>query len=231
MSASQCLDIARLRRVIISQSKSKILFLDETFIRIGAAPRTTLVAPGETAYIVVDDTSTYALRYDMIGCISGDKLFPPIIFSPKDRAEWGQLGVSKEMVLYYIEHILAQAAGALDLFPLSLVIDKSTSHNPGQMLQAFHDHGCQDMQTIWFMPTNAAKRMSPLDNSLFHQWKEAVRKRGPLTLRNIVRLMADEWNNLPVSSLRNHYRHCGLMHSIDPYFDCPNPSAHRHHGA
>ncbi len=28
------------------------------------------------------------------------------------------------------------------------------------------------MRDILFMPTKAAKRMSPLDNALFHIWKE-----------------------------------------------------------
>ena len=231
VSAKACLDIARIRRVIISQSKSRILFLDETHLRIGAARRTTLVAPGESQVIVVDDTATYAPRYDMIACVSGDRVFPPMIFSPEDKEEWGQSGVSKEMVLYYIEHLLAQAAGSLDLFPLSLIVDKSTSHHPQEMLQVFHDNGCQDMQTIWLMPTNSAKRMSPLDNTLVHQWKEAIRKRGPMTKKNIVQVMADEWNKISANTLRTHYRHCGLLHGIDPYFDCPNPSAHQHHNA
>jgi hypothetical protein len=149
VSNQHCLDIAHLRRAIMAQPKSKVLFLDETWMRIGAARRSTLVAPGEQAYVVVDDTTAYAARYDMIACISGERVFPPIIFSPEDREQWGQKGINKAMVLYYMEHILAQAAGSLDLFPLSLVVDKATSHNIQEMLQVFHDNGCQDMQTIW----------------------------------------------------------------------------------
>ena len=96
-------------------------------------------------------------------------------------------GITKAMVNSYIDNLLAQAVGALDLFPLTLVVDGSTAHNTGEMLQAFHDAGCQDMQTIYTMPTNSAKRLSPLDNTLFHSWKEKCRKRSPIKKRNIVK--------------------------------------------
>lgn len=95
-------------------------------------------------------------------------------------------------------------------------------------MQEFHDMGCQDVKHIWFMPPQAAKRMSPLDNALFHDWKERVRKRDPITKRNIQQIMADEWNNLPTSSIRSHYRHCLLPARHDPYGDCPNRTEHNH---
>src|ERR1700733_14295146 len=97
------------------------------------------------------------------------------------------------------------------------------------MLQAFHDVGCQDMQTIYLMPTNSAKRLSPLDNGLFHQWKEACRRKGPIKKRNIVQIMADCWNAITRAKIQKCYQHCGLMSHRDPYFDCPDPSAHAHH--
>ena len=85
------------------------------------------------------------------------------------------------------------------------------------------------MQTVYFMPPNSAKILSPLDNSIFHQWKEAVQKRGRITEDNIVQIMTDEWSNIKESMLRAHYRHCGLTHNSNPYFDYPDPSSHQHH--
>lgn len=213
------------------QTKSKVLFLDETNLRLSAAPHSTLVAPGETNYVVVDDTSSYAARYDMIACCSGDTVFPPIIFSSEDRAAWGQAGINTDMLIFHVEQLLARALGALDLSPLTLVIDRSRIHNVDKMMEAFHENGCQELQTIYLMPPDAAKRMSPLDNALVNQWKEAIDKRGKLTKKNIIQIMSEEWNKIPTSSLRAHSRNCGLMHGIDPYFDCPVPSSHRHHGA
>ena len=171
VSFQLCREIAHLRNELIRLPKAKVLFIDETFLRLSAVPRKTLVAPGESKFVVADETATYAERYDMIACCSGERVFPPKIFTPQDRKDFGVAGVRKHMVLKYIEDILAQAAGSLDLYPLVLVMDKSTAHNSGEMLQMFHDNGCQDMQRIYLMPTNIAKRMSPLDNSLFHTWK------------------------------------------------------------
>jgi DDE superfamily endonuclease len=194
----------------------------------GEAENSTLVAPGEDENVEVEDSSNFAPRYDFIGSIAGDRPLPPIVFSPEDRKEWGQKGISGEMVIHYIETILAQACGALDQYPLYLVLDKSTAHSKAKILDAFHDNGCQDLVDVWFFPTKGAKRMSPLDNSLFHQWKQRVRKGGMLTKRNIRRRMADAWNNLPATSIRNCIRHCGLTGGRNVYFDCPKPTVHVH---
>ena len=229
VSDESCKSIASLRRKLMKHSKSKVLFLDETALRLNAAPLHTLVAPGQEPYVVVEDTSSYAARYDMIACTSGDRNFPPFILSPKDRAARKVNGVTKDIILEYIEHILAQAVGELDLYPLCLVVDASPAHNASEMLETFQYNGCQDMETIYIMPTNSAKRMSPLDNSLFHYWKELCRKSGPITKSNIIQIMSDSWNNIDESKIKSYYKHCGLICGTDPYFDCPNPSSHNHH--
>ena len=129
--------------------KGETAVFDETYVRIGTCQTHTLLAPGEQAYVVVDDTDAYAPRYDMIACCSGQRVFPPIIFSPEDRQGMDVRGIRKWMLLQYIDNVLAQAVGALDFFPLSLVMDRSSIHNTGEILQAFHDRGCQDMQTVY----------------------------------------------------------------------------------
>jgi len=98
-----------------------------------------------------------------------------------------------------------------------------------KILEAFHENGCQELQTIYFMPPDAAKRLSPLDNSSFNEWKESIKKRRKITKDNIAQVMSDEWNNTTKNSLHAHYRHCGLIHGRHQYFDCPDPSAHARH--
>lgn len=227
VSASLCEQIADLRRKIQRHSKERVLFLDETAMRLNAAPTSTLVLPGEDAYVIAEDTTSYAKRFDMIACVNGDQVFPPIIFSPQERAEAGVKGINKKMLVKYIQEILAQAIGALDQYPIILTLDKANIHK-GDLLQEFHDMGCQDVQHVWLMPTQAAKRMSPLDNALFHDWKERVRKRSPLTLSSIQQVMADEWNNITQQQIQAHYRHCLLTSHHDPYADCPAPAVHGH---
>lgn len=227
VSSSYCQDIAALRRKIQRVSKKHIIFLDETYIRVSEAPTSTLVLPGQDACVVVEDTSAYAARYDMIACCNGERVFPPMIFTPKERADAGVRGINKKMLVKYIQDILAQQLGALDAYPLYLILDRASIHSQ-DLLQEFHDMGCQDVKDIWFMPTQAAKRMSPLDNALFHDWKERVRKRAPISRRNIEQIMADEWNNLTPSLIHAHYKQCLLMRRQDPYADCPDPASHAH---
>ncbi len=187
-----------------------------------------MVAPGEQPYVVVEGDTSYSKRYDMIGACVGDKVFPPIIYTPKDRKTADVQGINTEMLIQYVQDILAQACGALDRYPLYLVLDRSSIHNQQQLLDEFNLNGCQELIEVIKMPTQAAKRMSPLDNSLFHEWKEQIRKHGPIKAKNIVQLMNDMWNNITAEHLYSYYRHCGLIWNADPYFDCPVPSIHKH---
>jgi hypothetical protein len=228
VSIQHCDAIAECRRKIHSISKNKVLFLDETALRVNAAQTTTLVVPGETPYVIVEDDTAYARRYDMIACCSYNQVFPPKIFTPADRGEEGVKGINTAMLIKYIQDILAQAVGALDTYPLVLVLDRSRVHNVDQILEAFHDWGCQELKEVIKMPSKAAKRMSPLDNCLFHDWKERCRKRENITSANIEQIMADEWNNTNIETIKSYYHHCLLFQRQDVYDDCPLPSSHHH---
>jgi len=228
LNADLCEEIAKFRRWAHRLGKKHLLFLDETALKLNEAPRSTLVHPGQRSYVIVDDNTTYAARMDMIGLISSQKLYPPIIFTPKDRAVQGVKGLTTEMLIHSIEDLLAQAIGEDDDYPTYLVLDNATIHNKNKMLEAFHFNGAQNLVDIKYMPALAAKRLSPLDNTLFHQWKERVRRHQPLNAKNIVSIMSNEWVHLPHEHLINYYRHCGLMRGQDVYMDCPMPTLHHH---
>jgi hypothetical protein len=164
----------------------------------------------------------------MIACCTGKELLLPKIFTPKERAGADVKGINQAMLLQFIDDVLAQAVEGLDRYGLTLVIDRSTIHSPDKILQAFHDRSSFSITSVLLMPSNAAKRLSPLDNALFHDWKEKVRKHTPLTNRTIQQVMADAWNQLSSNLMHAHYKNCGLIRGTDVYFDCPNPSAHRH---
>lgn len=207
--------------------KKRVLFLDETALRLNEAPTTTLVVPGEKQYVIAEDTTSYAKRYDMIACCNGQQVFAPCIYTPKERSDSGVKGINTEMLVDYILNTLGQETAALDIPPLTLVIDKSRIHHEERMMEAFRERGGHVMSIIK-MPTQAAKRMSPLDNALFHDWKERIRKRAPITHNNIQQLMADEWNNTTTKQIKSYYQHCCLTDSHDPYEDCPEPHEHAH---
>lgn len=219
-----CKEIASTRRKLRKLEDGHVIFLDETALRVNEAPTHTITLPGEQSFVIVEDTTSYAKRFDMIAACTSKETLPPIIYPPNERGK----GITTEMLLDYIRNLLAQSLGALDRYPLILVLDRSTIHNTEKMMQVFHDWGCQELIEIVKMPSMSAKRLSPLDNSLFHDWKERIRKKGPINSDNIQQLMADEWTNLPQSLLAAHFRHC-LLQSRQPLLsDCPAPTVHRH---
>jgi hypothetical protein len=212
------------RRKLQRIGKHHVLFLDETHKREGDVDNYTVVLPGAPPYIETSSTSSYARRFDMIACCSGDKVLPPIIYSPTER----QKGVTREMLLSYIRDLLAQSAGALDVYPLILLVDKAPIHTEAEMLQEFHDWGCQELTEVIRIPSASAKRLSPLDNSLFNVWRQRVLADGPLTLKNIKRRMSAAWESITTADIHAQYTYCGLMRGDDVYFDCLNPAQHNH---
>lgn len=224
VSSSTCEEIAKLRRKLQRIGNKHILFLDETHKREGDVDNYTIVLPGEPPYIETSTTSKYAARYDMIACCSGERVLPPIIYTPTERGA----GITQDMLVDYIRNLLAQAAGALDIYPLYLVVDSASIHNEEKIRETFHDWGCQELTEVIKMPAAAAKRLSPLDNSLFNIWRQKVLEKGPLKKHNIKTIMSDAWNDITAEDIQAQYKHCGLMRNQDVYFDCPNPFQHSH---
>jgi hypothetical protein len=228
VTSNFCTSIAKFRRWAQRIGNHKLIFLDETHLRVSEAPRTTLVAPGESAYVVVDDDSKYAERYDMIAVTSGEKVFPPVIFSPEDREARLVDGIRGWMLNDYIEDLLARSISSCDYYPMYLIVDRSNIHNTSNMMDSLHNSGCFEVVDIKKMDTKTAKRISPLDNGMFHEWKEKCRKHSPLTKPNIISAMIQEWYNISQSNIKQYYRHCGLTISQDVFQDCPMRSTHNH---
>jgi len=224
VSSEMCEQIAKVRRKLQRIGIGHILFLDETHKREGDVDNYSVFLPGQPPFIETSSTSKYATRFDMIACCSGISVLPPIIYAPKERGK----GVNQDMLLRYIQNLLAQAAGALDQYPLLLLLDKATIHSEAKILQEFHDWGCQELTEVIRIPTASAKRLSPLDNALFNLWRQRVLANGALTKVNIKQRMSDAWNSFTSAELRAQYRNCGLLRHQDVYFDCPNPAAHKH---
>jgi hypothetical protein len=224
VSVETCEAIAKVRRKLQRIGSNHILYLDETYRREGDVNNYTIVLPQEPSNIETTSTSRYALRYDMIACTSGKTTLPPIIYDSSERDS----GITTQMLLNYIRNLLAQAAGALDIYPLILVVDRASIHDTEKMMETFHEWGCQSLVEIVKLPTATAKRISPLDNALFNIWKQKVLEKGPLTKTNIRTRMSDAWNEITSKQIHQQYKKSGLMRHTNLYFDCPNPTVHRH---
>jgi hypothetical protein len=60
------------------------------------------VLPGKKEYVLAEDITSYAKRFDMIACTNGKQTFASTIYSPKERAEAGVKGSNTDMLLDYI---------------------------------------------------------------------------------------------------------------------------------
>jgi hypothetical protein len=110
----------------------------------------------------------------------------------------------------------------------NLVLDESNIHNVSIIEQAFCGVGCTELTEILIIPTQAAKRVNPLDNTLFHEWKERIRQNSLVTEETLVMTMTNEWYNTKEVNIKHHYDHCAITYGQNVYKDCPFPLNHRH---
>lgn len=226
MSPAFCDEVARLRRKFRRIGAKHLLFLDETGRREGETADYTIVLPGYHPFVTSTNVTSYAPRYDMIAVTANDRVLLPTVFSPSDRAHEAAKGINGKMLLKFIDDVLAQAVEGLDRYPLTLVLDRAPIHrNTENILQAFRDRSCYAIKDIIVLPALTAKRLSPLDNTMFAEWKKECFERGPLTRNTIKRVMNDAWSHINPTP---YYRHCGLTGHRDVYFDCPDPLNHTH---
>ena len=98
-----------------------------------------------------------------------------------------------------------------------LCMDKGLAFKKEEVEEAIRDGGATNLHDVWIFPTNTAKFVSPLDNSLWHGLKDRVRARKPETEDSTARIMKREFMATQPTEIKNHYRHCGLIVSSDPY--------------
>lgn len=222
-----CNEIASLRRKLRRVPKRNIIFVDESQLRLNDCPSSTLVAPGENACAVVYNDTSYATRYDIIGFVNSEQVFSPMIYGPEERKQWGSKGITSNMFNTFIEDYLARSIAALDQYPLVLCCDKSNAHNAEKIKESFENGLCFEISEIIYLPTASAKRISPLDNELWADWKRRCRLHN-LSPSNIKQVMSDEWEQTATNKLQHYYKRCIGTARSSPYFDCPLPSQHQH---
>ena len=228
MSDISCYAIAKLRRKLQRVSINKIIFIDETNVKVNEVPRKTLVAPGEKPFVIVTDSSSYAARYDMIAAIVGNRVLPPIIFTPEDRRTRNVKGLNSDMFIDFIENVLCPSITRLDPCLMYLLLDKLNIHTTSKIEQAFRNVRYTGLAEVLILATQAAKRVSPLDNTLFHEWKERIRKHSLRTEETLSTTMINEWHNAKEENIKHHYDYCAITSGRDMYKDCPSPLKHRH---
>lgn len=227
VSANLCEEIAAVRRQVRRLALKDVFVLDETQVRLSESATSTLTLPGNKPYLLVTESEKFALRYDMIACINYDRLFKPAIFSPEKRKELGSKGINTDMLIDYISLSLGPDIHSYTQRPITLLCDKSSIHSRKRMIEAFQSCNVQ-VRDVVLIPTSSAKRLSPLDNHLFSQWKTLIGDRCPVTQRNIESIMLDCWDEITSENIHTYYGQCLLKRDDDEYQDCPDNNLHQH---
>jgi protease II len=76
----------------------------------------------------------------------------------------------------------------------------------------------------------AAKRISPLKNALFHEWNDRVRQHSLLTEERLITTMNNEWYNTKEENIKYYCDHCGIARGQNGYKDCSFP-LNQHHSS
>jgi len=77
--------IVEIRRKIQKSGTERAPLLDDTNMRHDESLTRTLVCPGETECVVVDDMTTPGKCFDTIFWCTGKEVMPPIIYIPDER--------------------------------------------------------------------------------------------------------------------------------------------------
>jgi hypothetical protein len=202
-------------------SNEQLIFIDEIAIYSTMVPRRTLVAPGQKPLILVKEPSAYAKRFDFIGAINGSQPIACMTLTPADRTARRIKGIRQQVINQWITDTLAPEINQLGINNLYLICDKSTAHNQVHMMQALKAAKCYSVIKFLYIPTAAAKYLSPLDNPIWHSFKEVIRSQHPLTLMDIPELLSQTFYSLSTQEIQNAYRKCGYVYGIDERYDRP----------
>lgn len=85
------------------------------------------------------------------------------------------------------------------------------------MLNSMKDGMCGCVKDVWLIPTGGAKHISPLDNALWHSWKDCVREKAADTHEDLVKAIKKCWHTINAQQLSAYYHHCALFAGQDSY--------------
>jgi hypothetical protein len=193
----------------------KLVFVDQTNINESYRRGYGLSPKGKKAKVSTRKASRYTPRVDVMGACVGDHVLDLDVLTPTDRKHAGVNGYTKERVLSWFRNTLATNIQALHRDGVVVVVDKALSMKPQEAKGALVAGGCSDKVQVWVMDTGIAKHCSPLDNSIWHEWKDRVRAAAPVSENSLYRIIQQLWHSIPAYHVTNYYRKCALTWCAD----------------
>ena len=180
--------MAQFRRKCQRVDKNHLVFIDGTGIRAEPRKLRALAPRGNTPRVTATRHEKYEPRVDMWGAIAYSGPLACETFTSQQRknviktrsGKKGVKGYTKPMVKNFLKKKLAPKIKKLKGKPI-LCMDKGLHFKEEEVKEAIEDGGATNLHDVWIFPTNTAKFVSPLDNTLWHGLKERVRARKPDT--------------------------------------------------
>jgi transposase len=123
------------------------------------------------------------------------------------------------MVKDFLKRKLSPKLARMNEEKVIICMDKGLKLKPDEVKEAICEGGSQNIDSVWIFPTNTAKFVSPLDNTLWHSLKERVRSRKPGTEDETAEVLRDEFMKITDTEIHNYYKHCALTRGSDSYKD------------
>jgi hypothetical protein len=152
-----------------------------------------------------------------MGCLLVDRAFPLDILTPTDKTEAGIRGYTKELLLGYFTNTVAPELIAMNRQHIVVCMDKGLAPTKQQVIDAFMAGGYNTVDDVIIYPTDTGKYLNPLDNTLWHTFKDRIRKVAPTTEQQIITSIHNSWNAITTHEINNYYHHCALYRGQDPY--------------
>jgi hypothetical protein len=145
-----------------------------------------------------------------------------MILTPTDRKTRKVDGVRKEIVNEWIINTLSPAINRLRINNIYLTCDKSRAHNRRDMIEALKAGKCKSVVDVCNMPTASAKYVSPLDNPIWHKYKEVIRNQYPITTTNLPSVLSQTFLSLSKEEIKNAYLKCAITRGVNVFYDQPS---------
>ena len=174
--------VMEIRRKCQRVSKNRLIFIDGSGMRFEPRPLTGLAPSGQTPKTSVEKAEKYEPRVDIMGAISynGPLRVRQKLPSKGEQSQTrlkkiGVKGYTKPMVKNFLRLRLAPKIKAMKVERVILCMDKGLSFKEEEAKEQLRLGGANNLEAVWILPTNSAKYVSPLDNTLWHSLKQRVR--------------------------------------------------------
>ncbi len=87
------------------------------------------------------------------------------------------------------------------------------------MIQALKAGKCKSVLDVCYIPTASAKYIPPLDNPIWHSYKEVIRNQYLVTTANLPSLLSRTFLLLSKREIKNEYRKWAIVHEADVFYD------------